>query len=245
MPRFKLTIEYDGTPYSGWQRQSDVPSVQEEIEKAIKKFSQQEVTLHCAGRTDAGVHALAQVAHADIETSCNAFTVSEALNHFLCDKAVAIIDCEEVNNTFHARFSAKKRYYEYHIINRRAPLALEGRRAWHVKQKLDVDAMKEAAKYFLGTHDFTSFRDSDCQAKSPVKTIDNITIEHDGEHIVIALDAISFLHHQVRIMTGSLVGVGRGKYPPSHIQTMLEAKCRTKGGMTAPAQGLFFMGVEY
>ena len=245
MPRFKLTIEYDGTPYAGWQRQKDVPSVQEEIEKAVEKFSQQRTTLHCAGRTDAGVHALAQVAHIDIDTTCSAFTVSEALNHFLHDKKIAIVACEQTDNTFHARFCAKKRYYEYHIINRRAPLALEGNRAWHVKQTLDVGAMQQGAKYFLGTHDFTSFRDSDCQAKSPIKTIDAIHIERQDHYIIIVLEALSFLHHQVRIMTGSLVGVGRGKYSPDHIQKMLTAKCRTKSGMTAPAQGLFFIGVEY
>jgi tRNA pseudouridine38-40 synthase len=245
MRRFKLTIEYDGTPYSGWQRQKDVPSIQAEIEAAILKFSQTQVTLHCAGRTDAGVHALAQVAHADINTQCSAFTVREALNYFLQNKHIVILECDEVDNSFHARFDAKKRYYEYHIMNRRAPLALAAVRAWHVRQPLDVDAMHEAAQYFVGTHDFTSFRDTDCQAKSPIKTLDAISIAQRGEHIVLSLEAQSFLHHQVRIMTGAIVDAGKGKFAPNHINTMLEARCRTKGGVTAPAHGLFFIKVDY
>ena len=245
MTRFKLTIEYDGTTYSGWQRQKDVPSIQFEIESAIEKFSQSQVTLHCAGRTDAGVHAIAQVAHADIDTRCSAFTVREALNYFLQGKHIVIVECEAVNEAFHARFDAKRRYYEYHIINRRAPLALNATRAWHVRQPLQLDAMREAASYFLGTHDFTSFRDTDCQAKSPIKTLDAIALSQQDEQIIIALHAQSFLHHQVRIMTGAIVDAGKGKFAPAYVQTMLDARCRTKGGVTAPAHGLFFVGVDY
>ena len=245
MPRFKLTIEYDGTPYAGWQRQKDVPSVQQAIETAIPKFCQQEATLHCSGRTDAGVHAWGQVAHVDINTNLSAFTIQEALNHYLMDDTISILHIEHVDDAFHARFDARMRHYQYRIINRRPPCVIEKERAWHVKRPLDIAAMHEAAALLVGTHDFTSFRDTDCQAKSPIRTLEKLEIEQRGEHISLDLCALSFLHHQVRIIAGTLVDIGKGKHAASAITKMLEAKARPAAGQTAPACGLYFMKVEY
>lgn len=245
MPRFTFTIEYDGTPYYGWQRQQDVSSVQEAIESAITKFCQQDCTLHCSGRTDAGVHAYGQIAHADIDTALSCFTIQQALNHYLMDERISILHVEQVDDAFHARFDAKQRYYEYHIINRRAPCVIEHQRVWHVPKPLNLDAMREAAMHLIGTHDFSSFRDSDCQAKSPIKTLESLELDQQGERIILRLNSLSFLHHQVRIIAGTLVDIGKGKHAPDDIPTMLSAKERAAAGVTAPAFGLYFVRVEY
>lgn len=243
--RFKLTIEYDGTPYNGWQRQDDVPSVQGAIEKAVRNFAQEEVTLHVAGRTDAGVHALAQVAHFDLAAERNAYQVREGLNFFLQDETVVIIDAEAVSDDFHARFSATGRCYRYRIINRKAPLRVEALRAWHMPYALDVAAMQDAAQRFIGEHDFTSFRASACQSKSPVKTLDVLNVSAEGDVITIIAEARSFLHHQVRNMVGALAEVGVGKWTPDDITRALAARDRTAGAATAPAHGLYLTGVSY
>jgi tRNA pseudouridine38-40 synthase len=245
MPRYRLVIEYDGTPYSGWQRQPDAPSVQGAIERAFFQFCQQEVTLFAAGRTDAGVHAAGQVAHVDVTTPHDCFKIRNALNAWLRHEAIAITDVEEVSESFHARFDAKQRHYRYRIIQRRAPLVLEANRAWNVVHALDVEAMREAAAILVGRHNFSSFRDAQCQAKSPLRTLDVLNITCAGEHITLELSALSFLHHQVRIITGTLVDVGRGKYPAAQVEAILHARTRTAAGATAPPYGLYFMQVEY
>ena len=243
--RFKLTIEYDGTAFSGWQRQDNAPSVQEFIEKALKSFSQEDITLFVAGRTDAGVHALGQVAHADIPDRFCAERVQRALNFYLKEQAVSILKAEPVSQDFHARFSAKKRHYVYRINTRPSPMVLDKDRVWHHPYPLDVDAMREAATYLIGSHDFSTFRTVHCQAKSPIRTIDSIHIERNRDEINIAFSAQSFLHHQVRNITGTLIMVGCGKWKPSDVKTALEKKNRCAGGPTAPAQGLYFLKVDY
>ncbi len=245
MPRYKLTIEYDGTPYAGWQRQKDVLSVQEAIETAIYGFCQQQVSLTCAGRTDAGVHALGQVAHVDLVGDYSCFRIMEALNAHLRREAVSIVNVEAVPDTFNARFDATKRRYRYRIITRRAPLVMEHNRAWQIIGQLDLGAMREAAAYLIGHHDFTSFRDSQCQANSPMRTLDRLDITQTDDIITLELEALSFLHHQVRIITGTLVDIGRGKYPPATIQDILAARSRPAAGPTAPACGLYFVEVWY
>jgi len=250
MPRYKLTIEYDGTPYHGWQRQhDDFPSVQGHIEQAIAQVTGERVPLHCSGRTDAGVHAMAQVAHVDIDKPIKAFSLMQGINYYLQPEPIVVHHCEEVGDDFHARFDSKRRYYTYRILNRYARLGLETNRMWQVPQPLDIDIMQEAANELVGTHDFSSFRDSECQAKSPIKTLDVLDISEVstplGREVLIHTNSKSFLHHQVRIMTGSLVWVGRGKWTIEHIRHALEQKDRTSGGPTAPAEGLYFMGVVY
>lgn len=245
MPRYKLTIEYDGTGLAGWQRQADAPSVQQYIEEAAEKLAEAPVRLHTAGRTDAGVHAMGQVAHFDMEKEVAPEKVMGAINFHLESPNIAILHAEKTGEEFHARFSAKKRYYVYRIINRRAPLALEHNRAWFVPMKLDIDKMREAASYLIGNHDFTSLRDTQCQSISPVKTLDEIRIEQNGDLIEIYVSAQSFLHHMVRNITGTLQFVGCGKWQPSYMQQMLEAKNRSAGGPTAPAHGLYFIKVDY
>lgn len=243
--RFKLTIEYDGTPYAGWQRQDDVPSVQGAIERAVFAFAQEEVTLHTAGRTDAGVHARGQVAHFDLSKQRSAYEVMEGLNFHLREQAIAILAAEEVDAQFHARFSATQRAYEYAIINRRAPLRLEENRAWGVPWALDAQAMHEAAQRLVGCHDFTSFRDAKCQAHSPVKTLDALDVVREGERIIIRTHARSFLHHMVRNMVGTLSLVGAGKWTAEDVTHALAAKDRSAAGPTAPACGLYLMRVGY
>ena len=246
MTRFRLTIEYDGTPYCGWQRQDNGPSVQQAIEDAIEKFAQQRVTVHGAGRTDAGVHALGQVAHFDLDKETDADTVRDALNFHLKPQPVAIVSAAVAPAEFHARFSAKGRAYIYRIVNRRAPLALDRGRAWHVPAPvLDAEAMHDAAQRLVGHHDFSSFRSVECQAESAVKTLDVISVKRHGDGISIAVRARSFLHNQVRIITGTLKLVGEGKWTAADVAAALEAKDRTKAGPTAPPEGLYLTRVEY
>jgi tRNA pseudouridine38-40 synthase len=246
--RYKFIIEYNGTAYAGWQRQEDgIKSVQGTIEKAIFGFCQQDVTLHVAGRTDAGVHARGQVVHLDLELfhPYTPFELQKAINAHLKGKNIAIIDGVIVDDHFHARFSAKNKLYTYIILNRPAPPTLDKDLVWHVRRPLDVAAMRAASNYFLGTHDFTSFRDSQCQAKTPIKTLDRLDVVTDGTRIYIHTEAQSFLHHQVRNMVGSLALVGHGKWEPEMIKVVLDAKDRTKAGPTAPASGLYLMRVDY
>lgn len=247
MPRVQLTIEYDGTGLAGWQRQADVPTVQQYVEEAIGRYfdSQERIAIQCAGRTDAGVHARAQVAHADFPEMRAPHSIILGINHHLASKQIAIIDAQPVADDFNARFDATMRHYEYRIINRKAPLTIERNRAWNLTEQLDARAMHEAAQQLVGTHDFSSFRDAECQAKSPLKSIESINIMRDGDSIVTQLKAISFLHHQVRIIMGTLKNVGAGKWQSRDIKRILAAQDRTKAGETAPACGLYFMRVDY
>jgi tRNA pseudouridine38-40 synthase len=245
--RYKIVIEYDGTDLLGWQKQLDGPSVQEYLEKAIYGFLQQTTEVYGAGRTDAGVHALAQVAHFDLESPVDEFKIREAMNAHLrtMEAPVSILNVEAVGDDFNARFSAKGRSYIYRITNRRAPLVLDKNRSWWVYVPLDVEKMREGAKFLLGNHDFSSFRAAKCQAKSPIKTLDKIDIEQNGENITFYVEARSFLHHQVRNMVGTLKMVGDGHLKPEDIKNILESKDRTKAGPTAPAQGLYLSKIMY
>lgn len=245
MSRFKLIIEYDGRPFSGWQRQADRPTVQEEIEKAVFGFSGEEVAIGGAGRTDAGVHATGQVAHLDLAGSWDANRIREALNFHLKPHPIAILKVENVANDFDARFSAKARHYHYRIINRRPPLTFDKGQAMHVKHALNASVMHEAAQCLLGTHDFTTFRHVHCQAKSPVKSIDQINVERSGEEISLLVSARSFLHNQVRSIAGSLVQVGSGKWTVTDFKRALEACDRSRCGPVAPADGLCLYQVDY
>lgn len=267
--RYKLTIEYDGTTLLGWQRQADGPSAQEYVETAISCFNgaekvsadekgnvynpfnifgkEPQCCLYCAGRTDTGVHALAQVAHFDMEKDVDEFRLLQGINHHLrtAEAPVSIIKAEKVAADFHARFSATGRSYIYKILNRRAFPALQKNRVWWVPSPLDVEKMREAAKYLLGHHDFTSFRAAACQAKSPMKTLDRLDIFQNGEEIDFIVEARSFLHHQVRNMVGTLKMVGSGQLEPEKIKDILAAKDRTKSGPNAPACGLYLSEVKY
>lgn len=245
MTRWKLTLEYDGGGFCGWQRQSHAPSVQQCIEEAFAKFCGEEVTLHVAGRTDTGVHARAQVAHVDLAKDTDADTVRDAVNFHLKPNKVAVLSVEAVDEAFHARFSALGRSYEYRIVNRRAPLALDAGRAWHVQRPLDTDAMQLAADCLLGQHDFSTFRAQNCQAKSPIRTLDRLDVRRQGEDIVIFTAARSFLYHQVRNMVGTLAMVGSGQWSLNHLREAFAACDRTRGGPTAPAHGLCFWSVTY
>lgn len=245
MPRYKLTIEYDGRPFVGWQRQDNGPSVQQAMEEAISAFCGETARLTCAGRTDAGVHALGQVAHVDLVKEAKPETVRDALNFHLRPHPVAVLRVERVSETFHARLSAKGRAYLYRIVNRRAPLALERGRAWHVAVPLDEAVMHRAAQALIGRHDFTTFRASLCQARSPVKTLDALEVEREGSEIRVTARARSFLHHQVRNMVGTLELVGEGKWSERDVARALAARDRAKGGPTAPAAGLYLVSVTY
>ncbi|MCD7058889.1 tRNA pseudouridine(38-40) synthase TruA [Pelagibacterium xiamenense] len=245
MPRYKLTIEYDGTPFVGWQRQADALSVQEALETAILAFSGEDVRTQTAGRTDAGVHALGQVAHFDLEREWDPFRISEALNFHLKPHPVAILACEAVGGDFEARFSATARHYEYRILNRRARPALEASRVWHVSVPLDAEAMHKAAKPLLGKHDFTTFRSAQCQANSPIRTLDRLDVSREGEMVVIRASARSFLHHQVRSLVGSLKLVGEGKWAVADVRAALETRDRTRCGAMAPSAGLYLVAVDY
>ncbi len=244
--RYKITIEYDGTDYVGWQKQKDGLGVQEVIEKAIKKFSGEDVEIYGAGRTDAGVHGLGQVAHFDLAKEYPIKTIRDAINANI-DKSdkVIILDAEVVDEDFHARFSAQERSYVYKIVNRKARLTLDGKRAWWHPTPLDLDNMQSCANVLIGEHDFTSFRASECQAKSPIKSISEITLSQNGDVISIYVRAKSFLHHQVRNIAGTLLWAGQGKITPQEMKTILEAKDRTKAGPTAPAHGLYFLKIRY
>lgn len=245
MTRFALTIEYDGTPYMGWQRQAHGPSVQQAIEEAISKTGGAEVQLHAAGRTDAGVHALAMRAHFDLNTSLTPFRLMGGINAHLRPAPIAILDCQIVRDDWHARFSCIGRAYIYRIVNRRAPLTVERDRAWHVIQELDAEAMHEAAQLLVGLHDFTTFRSSHCQSDSPVKTLDRLDVRREGEHIFVEAEARSFLHHQVRSMVGSLAAVGTGRWTASDLQAALDARDRNALAHNAPPEGLYFVKAVY
>ena len=247
MERYKIVIEYDGTPYRGWQRQNDYPSVQQTIEEALKHFTQQKVVLFGAGRTDAGVHALAQVAHFDLDKHWNEQKIFEALNGTLRQRgeSIAITDCERTPDDFSARFSAIKRTYRYTIINRQTPLTLDCNRAWWVRYPLDDEAMHRAAQILVGHHDFTTFRSINCQSKSPMKTLEKLDVRRDGENIEIIASSRSFLHNQVRSLVGSLKMVGDGKWSSDNVRFALEAKDRKQCGTVAPACGLYLLKVDY
>jgi tRNA pseudouridine38-40 synthase len=245
MPRYRLTLEYDGGPFRGWQRQSDGGSVQQALEDAVRGFCGEDVQVVAAGRTDAGVHASGQVAHLDLARSVTPETLRNALNHHLRPRPIVVLAAAVVPDDFHARFSAKARHYLYRIVNRRAPLALEAGRAWQVPIPLDAEVMHEAAQRLIGRHDFTSFRSALCQAKSPVKTLDRLTIRRLGDRLEITALARSFLHHQVRNMVGTLKLIGEGRFPVSHVEAVLAARDRAAAGPTAPACGLYLMRVDY
>ena len=243
--RYRLTIEYDGGPFVGWQRQDNGPSIQGALEDAIEKLSATRVTVTGAGRTDAGVHAYAQVAHFDLEKDYEPGKVRDALNHYLRPAPIAVLDAAVADGEFHARFSALGRHYLYRILNRRSPPALEEGRVWHVSPKLDVEAMHAAAQALVGSHDFTTFRAAECQAKSPVKTIDRLDVSRRADEIHIEASARSFLHHQIRSFTGTLKLVGEGKWQPRDVAKALAARDRSACGPVAPPDGLYLVKVDY
>lgn len=245
MTRFALTLEFDGGPFFGLQRQSHGPSVQQAVEEAIQAFTGEDVRMHSAGRTDSGVHALGMVSHVDIEKPFKAFRLSEAINAHLRPHPIAVVHCEEKPDDWHARFSCIGRAYEYRITNRRAPLTLDKGKAWLVTRPLDAEAMHEAAQHLLGRHDFTTFRSVHCQAHDPVKTLDQLDVSREGENVLIRAKARSFLHHQVRSMVGTLSLVGLGQWAPEQVRDALEARDRQQLGLNAPPDGLYFMRAFY
>ena len=245
MTRFALTLEYDGSPFLGLQRQAHGPSVQQAVEEAALAVTGETVTLHAAGRTDTGVHALAMRAHLDIEKSIAPFRLMEALNARLRPNPIAVLACAVVPDDWHARFSCIGREYRYRIVNRRAPLTLDRARAWQVARPLDAAAMDEAAKVLVGRHDFTTFRSAQCQAESPVKTLDRLSVRREGDELLIEAAARSFLHHQVRSMVGCLALVGEGKWSKSDLAAALVARDREQLGFNAPPDGLYFVKAIY
>ncbi len=245
MTRFKFTVEYDGGPFVGWQRQDDSLSVQQVLEEALEKMAGVPTLATAAGRTDAGVHAKGQVVHADIEVARSEKDMRDGLNYYLKPYPVSILAAEIVPDSFNARTSAKEREYLYRILNRRAPAAIDRGRIWHIPFELDVEPMHQAAQTLLGHHDFTSFRAASCQAKSPMRTLDELSVFKVGEEIHLKVRARSFLHHQVRNMTGTLVEVGKGKWQIGDVRRALDACSRASAGPTAPPDGLYFMCVRY
>jgi tRNA pseudouridine38-40 synthase len=245
MPRYKLIIEYDGTPFSGWQWQDDAPSVQRALTGAIAAFCGHAVKVAGAGRTDAGVHAMGQVAHVDLEREWRTDKVRDAVNAHLRPHPVAVLTAEKVPDEFDARFSARKRHYLYRIVNRRADLALDRTRAWRVPRRLHAEAMNDAAQKLIGKHDFTAFRSTECQAKSPVKTLDALTVSRDGDEVRVETSARSFLHNQVRSMVGSLALVGDGKWSGDDLAAVLASRDRAACGPVAPPEGLYLVRVDY
>ena len=245
MHRYKLHLEYDGTPFVGWQMQENRPSVQSRLIEAVKAFSGEDVIPRGAGRTDAGVHALGQVSHFDLAKDWEPDKVRDALNAQLRPDPISVLNCERAAEDFDARFSAKARHYLYRIVDRRAPLALERNRAWGVFRPLDAEAMHEAARTLIGNHDFTTFRSTECQAPSPVKTLDRLEISRHGEVIRIEVSARSFLHNHVRSMVGSLKLVGDGRWTKRDLQQALEARDRNACGQVAPPCGLYLVKVDY
>lgn len=245
MTRFAFTVEFDGRPFMGWQRQAHGPSVQQAIEDAIHAVTGERAVIHAAGRTDAGVHGLAMRAHADIAKDIAPFRLMEAINARLRPDPVAILDCAVVPDDWHARFSCLGRAYVYRIANRRAPLTLENRLVWRVIQPLDADAMHDAAQILVGRHDFTTFRSVHCQADSPVKSLARLDVAREGDRIAIHAEARSFLHHQVRSMVGCLALVGMGRWSAADLRAALEAKDRAALGLNAPSDGLYFVRAEY
>jgi tRNA pseudouridine38-40 synthase len=245
MTRFALTIEYDGRPFMGWQRQAHGPSVQQAIEEALGRIVGAEPVVHAAGRTDAGVHATAMRAHVDVERAIAPFRLMEALNAHLRPAPIAILDCVAVPEEWHARFSCLGRRYEYRIVNRRAPLTFEAGLAWRIARPLDAEAMQAAAQRLTGKHDFTTFRSAHCQSASPVKTLDRLDVTRTGDRVTIHAAARSFLHHQVRSMVGCLALVGLGQWSADDISAALEARDRSTLGLNAPPDGLYFTGADY
>jgi tRNA pseudouridine38-40 synthase len=245
MPRYRLTLEYDGGPYKGFQAQDDLPTVQGAVERAVLAFTGESVRLQAAGRTDTGVHATGQVVHVDLTREWPALTVRNALNAHLVDEAVVVLDAEVAPEDWHARFSATERRYLYRILNRPAPPALDRGRVWHVKSPLDAGAMHAAAQVLVGHHDFTTFRDLACQAKSPVKTLDVAEVSRRGEEVWLSFASRSFLHRQVRSMTGTLAEVGIGRWTAADVKAALEARDRRACGPVAPSTGLVLTGVAY
>ncbi|GJE76823.1 tRNA pseudouridine(38-40) synthase TruA [Methylorubrum suomiense] len=249
MPRYKLVIEYDGAPFCGWQRQAEDPTVQAALEDAVTRFSGETVRLTCAGRTDAGVHAIHQVAHLDLVKAWRTDTVRDALNAHLRPQPISVISAEIVGPDFDARHSAIRRHYRYRILNRRSPAALTRGHVWHVPWPLDADLMQEAAQRLLGRHDFSAFRAAECQANSPVRTLEQLDVTRTRmglfEEIVIATSARSFLHHQVRAMTGTLMLAGCKRLSADDVAEILATKAKHRCGPLAPAGGLTFVGVDY
>ncbi|MDC0057298.1 tRNA pseudouridine(38-40) synthase TruA [Alphaproteobacteria bacterium] len=245
MPKYKITVEYAGTDFVGWQRQQNGPSIQSSIEDAIKKITSETVNVYGAGRTDSGVHAKGQVAHFTISKKFSSDSIRDGINQHLRPLPIAVLEANKVNENFHARFCAQLRNYEYLIINRRSPLTIYKNQAWGVFKQLNISEMKEAALNFIGKHDFNAFRSVDCQATSSIKTIQSCSVEKNDQYIIINVGAKSFLHSQVRIIAGTLVDVGKGKISPAEINKIIENKDRSKAGATAPAHGLYLLKVEY
>jgi tRNA pseudouridine38-40 synthase len=245
MPRYKLTIEYDGTAFQGWQRQASGLTVQDALESAVNHFCGSQQIVSGSGRTDAGVHARGQVAHVDLPKTCSPYSIQQGLNYHLRSHLISVLKVEEVDDTFHARFSAIERCYEYHILNRSAALALDLNRAWLVYKPLDIERMRQAAAYLVGKHDFSAFRAQECQASSPIKTLDELSMQQNDTHIIFFARARSFLHHQVRNMVGTLKIIGEGKLEAVDVDRILSSKDRTQAGPTAPACGLYLMKVSY
>ena len=245
MRRYKLTIEYDGGPFVGWQRQSNGFSVQQALEQAFAKFCGQDLVVHGAGRTDAGVHARGQVAHVDLEKEWRTDVVRDAVNAHLQPLPIAVLSAARVGDAFEARFSALARHYVSEIRDRRAPLTFERGNAWHIKRRLNDAAMHEAAQLLLGQHDFSTFRDSECQAESPVRTLDRLDVVREGDAVRVYASARSFLHRQVRSIVGSLEHVGGGKWRAADLKAALEARDRSRCGMVAPSDGLYLLAVDY
>jgi tRNA pseudouridine38-40 synthase len=245
VPRYKLTIEYDGAGLVGWQRQANGPSVQAALEAAIHRFCGESVTVYGGGRTDAGVHALGQTAHIDLAREVPCEVIRSAVNYHLRPAAISVLAAEHAPPGFDARISAVRRRYRYRILNRRAPPTVDRGRVWQVAPPLDAEAMREGARHLVGHHDFSTFRDSLCQAKSPVKTLDALEIGREGDEIRIEAHARSFLHRQVRNMVGTLELVGLGRWQPAHVAAALAARDRRAGGPTAPADGLYLVAIDY
>jgi tRNA pseudouridine38-40 synthase len=245
MPRYRLTLEYDGSAYNGFQAQTDQPTVQGSVEAAITAFCGETVRLAAAGRTDTGVHATGQVISLDLEKAWPAQTVMNALNAHLVGEAISVLDCEGVEDDWHARFSATGRRYLYRILNRPGPPALDAGRVWHMRKSMDADAMHSAAQVLVGLHDFTTFRDVNCQSKSPEKTLDVARVSRVGEEVHLVFEARSFLHRQVRSMTGTLAEVGLGRWTIDDVAAALAARDRAACGPVAPSTGLYLTGVRY
>lgn len=245
MPRYKLTIEYDGAGLVGWQRQANGPSVQAALEAAIFRFCGEKVAVYGGGRTDAGVHALGQTAHIDLTRPVAGEVIRGAVNYHLRPAAISVLAAEPAPGDFDARLSAVRRHYRYRILNRRAPPTVERGRVWQIAPPLDAEAMREGARHLVGHHDFSTFRDSLCQARSPVKTLDALEVSRDGDEIRIETRARSFLHHQVRNMVGTLELVGLGRWRPEDVAAALAARDRRAGGPTAPAEGLYLVAIDY
>ena len=245
MTRWRLTIEYDGGPFMGWQRQEHGPSVQQTLEEALERMTGQRAAFTAAGRTDAGVHAFAMPVHVDVTKSLTSQRLREGLNALVRPQPISVLEVEEVADDWHARFSCTGRRYLYRVLNRRAPPALDRGRAWHIAVPLDIEAMQQGAAMLVGRHDFTTFRSVQCQSDSPVKTLDRLDVSRVGEEVHVEATARSFLHHQVRSMVGCLALVGRGQWKPGDIGKALEARDRAALGLNAPPHGLYFAGATY